>query len=634
MSTAAGVPSPARMYDWLLGGSQHRPCDRAAAEALEAARPGARASARANRAFLRGFVGHCLDRGVDQFLDLGSGLPTQGHVHQTAHARAPRAPVVYVDHDPDTVRTAAALLADEPYAVMLEADLRDPAAVLTDPRLLALIDPGLPVALSLVSVLHLIPPEDSPGEIVAAFLDRLPPGSLLALTHLNAPATARVPTRPRLYDRTADEIRALFAGADLRPPGLTRLPGTPVLAGIARVAPRSPAGGPLDAARAARALPTPAGRADPYPYYRVLNDLGPAHRLTENRYVANGHACVDRVLRDPTLRVRDRELLDRSWPEGHDHPSVTLQYGSMIFDNSAAHDRVRRLMAPAFTPRRVARAEADITELAGRLLERLDGEGVDLVGEFAYPLPSAVVGALFGVPEEDAEWLRPRADAAARAIEPDAQHRDLTDADAAAEELRGYLRDLVAARRARPGEDLLSALIEGCDASDLITNLALLLIAGFETTTHLIGTAATLLMRRPEHSAALRADPSPFIEEVLRYDGPVQTTVRWTAEGTTLEGGLRVPPGGQILVLLGAADHDPRRYRDPDVFDPGRPDVRPLSFGAGPHHCLGAALARLEARIALPMLVARFPGLAPAGRPVRRDQLTLRGYDRIPVTPG
>lgn len=240
---------------------------------LEAARPGARASALANRAFLRRFVHHGLDRGITQFVELGSGLPTMGHVHHTAHARCPQARVVYVEHEPETVDAGRALLAGNPYAAIVPADLRDPGSVLADPRLRTLIDLGQPVALSLVSVLHLIPDQDDPGAFVTAYLDALAPGGLLALTHLYGATSTAPATWPHLYDRTPEQIADLFGPAVLEPPGLLpvhRRPGAdgtppvPVLAGIGHVPPRSPRGGALDARFPTMALAARPERRDQF----------------------------------------------------------------------------------------------------------------------------------------------------------------------------------------------------------------------------------------------------------------------------------------------------------------------------------------------------------------------------------
>jgi cytochrome P450 len=174
------------------------------------------------------------------------------------------------------------------------------------------------------------------------------------------------------------------------------------------------------------------------------------------------------------------------------------------------------------------------------------------------------------------------------------------------------------------------------DGDELLGNLVLLLVAGFETTTNLLGNGLTVLLRHPDAAARLRedADLAPhYVEELLRFDSPVQLTSRWSRQSTSIAG-ERIDPFSGILVLLGAGNRDPDRFAHPNVFDPSRDGGQPLSFGAGAHYCLGAALARLEAQVAFPLLLSRFPRLALAGEPVRRDRLTLRGYASLPVTVG
>jgi cytochrome P450 len=301
-----------------------------------------------------------------------------------------------------------------------------------------------------------------------------------------------------------------------------------------------------------------------------------------------------------------------------------------------------------FTARQVAELEPAVRARVARLLDRMarlgsGGKVVDFVAEFAYRLPSSVVGALLGVPEDDTMWLRTRVARLTVFLEPDAPRRDMSPANTAAGELGSYLGDLISRRRAQPGDDLLSSLVQVHDANDgqltdgeLVSNLALLLIAGSEATTFLLGTALSLLMAYPQHLEALRnrAETAPaFVEETLRFDGPAQIVTRWTSARMEVEG-VSIPAGGSALVLLAAANRDPARFSSPGTFDPLRPDNQPLAFGHGAYQCLGAALARLEARIALPMLLQRFPGIESAGEALRRDQLILRGYDMLPVSLG
>jgi cytochrome P450 len=233
-------------------------------------------------------------------------------------------------------------------------------------------------------------------------------------------------------------------------------------------------------------------------------------------------------------------------------------------------------------------------------------------------------------------------------LEPLTDPGDLGSADAAARELAEYLTPLIAARRTAPRGDLISALVAVRDADDgrlsdteLLANLILLLVAGFETTTNLLGNGLAILFERTDLPDALRTGAvavSGFIEEVLRYDSPVQlTTRRAHAENLTV-GGVPVPEGSELILLIGAANRDPARYTDPDVFDHTRAGSPPLSFGAGAHICLGNNLARLEATVAFGRLLDRFPSISAAShhRATRHDRLVLRGFESLPVvvTPG
>jgi cytochrome P450 len=219
----------------------------------------------------------------------------------------------------------------------------------------------------------------------------------------------------------------------------------------------------------------------------------------------------------------------------------------------------------------------------------------------------------------------------------------LAPADAAMLEIEKYFTALVAERRAAPRDDLTSALIHDADQGDgrlseeeLLSNLVLLLLAGFETTTNLFGNALAVLFDQPHLAAGLRAgavSASGFVEEVLRFDSPVQLTSRLALVDGLQVAGMPVPKGSEVLLLLGAANRDQARFPEPERFDPDRPDNQPLSFGAGAHYCLGAALARLEAVTAIPLLLERFPDLAPAkdAERIRADRLVLRGYRTFPV---
>jgi cytochrome P450 len=251
---------------------------------------------------------------------------------------------------------------------------------------------------------------------------------------------------------------------------------------------------------------------------------------------------------------------------------------------------------------------------------------------------------MLGVPEADRYRFRPLAHDLTFVLELTENFEDFGPADAAATELRAYFTELAARRRAQPQDDLVSALVQANDAHDgslsdaeLLGNLLLLLVAGFETTSNLLGNGLYLGFEHPEILDRVRKgeiEVSAFVDEVLRYDSPVQLTSRIALTDDASVGSHHVARGEQIMLLIGAANRDPARFESPDVFDPTGPDNVPLSFGAGIHYCLGHGLARLEGKIGFQKLLERFPDLALAGTPERRDRLVLRGYETLPITLG
>lgn len=259
--------------------------------------------------------------------------------------------------------------------------------------------------------------------------------------------------------------------------------------------------------------------------------------------------------------------------------------------------------------------------------------------EFAYPLPIRVICALLGVPAADQQWFREQAAALTAVLEPSIALAGGSAADEATLRLERYFTGLVRQRRGQPADDLTTALVQAHDADgaalsteELLANLILLLVAGFETTTNLLGNGLATLLRYPDLAASLRDAPTlapAYVEEMLRHDPPVQLTIRWCRD-ELLHAGVRVQPYSQVLLLLAAGNRDPDRFAEPDAFNPARRESRPLTFGAGAHYCLGALLARLEAQIAFPLLMALPPRAA--GAPTRRQRVTLRGYATLPVT--
>ena len=386
-------------------------------------------------------------------------------------------------------------------------------------------------------------------------------------------------------------------------------------------------------------LTTLAGREDPYPRFDRMRRISPVLRADDGALVVTHHADCAALVRDQRLGHMPPDMLAfLGFPNWAEHPALRMLFTSMLVANPPEHTRLRRLVSSAFTARRVAALrpaiEAMVDDLLDGLSDRADS-GADLVDAFAFPLPVTVIGELLGVPAAD----RPRFKTLIRdwtqvleVINTDV----LATADPAATTVRGYLAGLAAERRRDPGDDLLSALVavDGLTDDEVLTMAALLFAAGFETTTNLLANSVVALLRHPEAFARLRDEPSlaaPAVEELLRYDSPVQIVSRLVNEPVEL-GGVPIAAGERVVGYLGAGNRDPKRFDDAESLLLDRADNAPLSFGGGIHYCLGAPLARLEAQVALPALARRFPGLALDGDPVRRDSLSIRGYLAVPVS--
>jgi cytochrome P450 len=342
----------------------------------------------------------------------------------------------------------------------------------------------------------------------------------------------------------------------------------------------------------------------------------------------------------------DAEYFDQEFPSWREHPAWSTD--SLLNLNGAHHTRVRTLMTRQFTHRRVQSLEPAIAAFTDTLLDAMarrgaGGEPVDFMTEFAFALPVAVIAELIGVQDWDRERLRVLARKLTAVLEPLADENDLAAADVAAIDMASMFTAVTADRRAAPRDDLASGLAAVAEReagrlseAELVENLMLLLIAGFETTTNLLGNGLRIALDDQVTADGLRSgaiSAADFVEEVLRFDAPVQQTGRRRRTSGELRG-VDIAAGDQVVVMLGAANRDPRRFSDPDEFRPGRADAGPLSFGAGPHFCLGAALARLEGTVAFSKLLERFPGIAAAGEPQRRKGLTFRGFESLPVTLG
>jgi cytochrome P450 len=403
----------------------------------------------------------------------------------------------------------------------------------------------------------------------------------------------------------------------------------------------------MDAASAIKSLGTPAGRADPYPAYAAMHAHGPVIRYGRRVHIVVGYRLVDAMMRDSRLLLDGTVSLDRYVRNWRDHASMVMMANSLHSVNPPDHTRVRRVFGAAFTARRVARLEPAIAGRVAALLGVLaeagsGGSVVDFLETFAYPLPLQVFCDLVGVPVADGQWLRPRWEELV-AVQQLTFGDTLEGADRATEELSDYFTELLADRRAHPRDDVTSALVEANRAApepltgaELVANLVLLLMAGWETVANLLGSGVVLLAGHPDQARRLRADDrlaGAFVEEILRLESPIQWTLRWVAEDVTVAG-VEVRANQHVQMMLGAANRDPARFPDPDRFDPDRPDNHPLVFGAGAHICLGAVLGKLQGTVALPRLLRALPGLAVAGPPTPLDRPAQRGYAKLPVTVG
>ena len=399
-----------------------------------------------------------------------------------------------------------------------------------------------------------------------------------------------------------------------------------------------------DAARAFSLADPPAGFIDdPYPVYAALREHAPLHQLAPDSLLLTRHDDVLAVYRSPHAssdkKVEFAPRLGLGTPIYEHHTS------SLVFSDPPLHTRVRRLLMGALNQRAIARMEAGVVALVDRLLERLAGlPAPDVIEDFAAQIPVEVIGNLLAVPHAERAPLRDWSLAILSALEPAPSPELLARANAAVSQFLPYLRDLVAQRRRHPGDpdaDMLTRLLQG-DAEgslsepELLHNCIFLLNAGHETTTNLIGNGMHALLRHPGELRRLAADPgliATAVEELLRFESPLQLNNRRLTAPVQI-GGREWPAGTFVTLCIGAANRDPEVFDDPDRLDLTRKPNNHLAFGQGAHACSGMNVARLEARIAIGRLLARYPRIAAAGTPERDRRVRFRGLRHLPVRLG
>jgi cytochrome P450 len=447
-----------------------------------------------------------------------------------------------------------------------------------------------------------------------------------------APAAGRPADTPS--DRPG-QVRALSRFGDRRPP---RVPEH-VLAG-----PAAP-GDPRRCAEALRLLATLFGGSDggdPYPVYRRIRDLAPVLPMPDGTLVLTRHQDVDDALRNPALGkpesgfgARRREVPDDQIREAMQRWKRTI-----LFANPPHHTRLRRLISEAFTPRHAEALRSQIARAADEYLDRVaDQAGADWISTVARPLPARIIAELLGIPGSDYELLAPDVSDLVEMFEPRPAASAVARGIAAQDKIGGYLAGLLAGKLQRPGDDLLSRLAashaaDALDQAEMVATAVLLFGAGFETTVNLLGNGLYALLTTPAQLRALRADlgrAGSAVDEMLRYDSPVQLTSR-AALAPCEVAGTELAAGQNLLLLIGAANRDPARYDSPDDLNISRGDGPGLAFAAGAHFCLGAHLARLEAVITFSRLLTRFPRLQLVGEPRLRPGHSLRGFTELLVS--
>ncbi|WP_055545591.1 cytochrome P450 [Streptomyces sp. NBRC 110028] len=387
--------------------------------------------------------------------------------------------------------------------------------------------------------------------------------------------------------------------------------------------------------------------ADPYPAYASLREQGRAHWFEPSRQWLIPHyedvraLLTDRRLGRTYLHRFTHEEFGRTAPPPEHEPFYTLNGNGMLDLEAPDHTRLRRLVSKAFTPRTVQALVPTIRRLASGLVESFVASGGgDLIAAVAEPLPVEVIAEMLGIPPADRPALRPWSADICGMFELNPGEETARRAVRASEEFSEYLRGLIAARREASGEDLISALIAAHDEGDrlseqeMVSTCVLLLNAGHEATVNTTGNGWWTLFRHPEQLARLRAAPdallSTAVDELLRYDTPLQLFERWVLEDIRV-GDTLIPRGNEVALLFGSANRDPARFERPDTLDLGRADNSHLSFGAGIHYCLGAPLARIELAASFGALLRAAPGLRLVREPEWQPGYVIRGLTELLV---
>ncbi|MFE9352724.1 cytochrome P450 [Streptomyces olivaceoviridis] len=393
----------------------------------------------------------------------------------------------------------------------------------------------------------------------------------------------------------------------------------------------------------------PAFVADPYPAYAELRARGRVIRYEPtDQWLVPHHADVSALLRDRRLGRTyqhrfGHEEFGRTPPPPEHEPFHTLNDHGMLDLEPPDHTRIRRLVSKAFTPRTVERLRPYVEGLANDLVAALVGNGGgDLLKDVAEPLPVAVIAEMLGIPEADRGQLRPWSADICGMYELNPSEETAARAVRASVEFSDCLRELIAARREDPGDDLISGLIAAHDEGDrlteqeMISTAVLLLNAGHEATVNATVNGWWALFRNPDQLAALRADHSLIpsaIEELMRYDTPLQLFERWVLDDIEIDG-TTIPRGSEIAMLFGSANHDPAVFTDPARLDLTRKDNPHISFSAGIHYCIGAPLARLELTASMTALLRQAPTLTPTEEPTRKPNFVIRGLEGLGVELG